>query len=96
MTVSTCDSNDARIKWREVIDLAAGGADVVIARHGKPVVAVISYEDFLALRDELDDLRAAKRADAAYDEYQRNRSSTRPWDEVRAELIAGGRLDVAD
>ena len=65
MTISTWDSNDARIKWREVIDTAAAGdTDVVITRYGKPVVAVIDYADFLALQEELDDLRATKRADA--------------------------------
>ncbi len=96
MTISTWDSNDARIKWREVIDTAAsGGADVVIMRYGRPVVAVIDYEDFLALQEELDDLRAVKRADAVYEEYLRDPSSARPWDEIRAQLIAEGKLDAA-
>ena len=96
MTVSTWDSNAARLKWREVIDAAAAGADVVITRGGRPVVAVIAYADFLTLQDELDDLRAARRADAAYEEYLRDPSSARPWDEVRAELIADDKPDVDD
>jgi prevent-host-death family protein len=95
VTISTWDSNDARIKWREVIDTAAaGGADVVITRYGKPVVAVIDYDDFLALQEELDDLRAARRADAAYEEYRRDPSSVQPWDEIRTRLIAEGKLDA--
>ena len=84
------------IKWRELVDTAAAGVvDVVITRYGKPVVAVIDYDDFLALQEELDDLRAAKRADAAFEEYLRDPSSARPWDEIRAELIAEGKLDAA-
>lgn len=95
MTISTWDSNDARIKWREVIDTAAAGdTDVVITRYGKPVVAVIDYADFLALQEELDDLRAAKRADAIYDAFLADPSSAQPWDEIRAELIAEGKLDA--
>lgn len=95
MTIATWDSNDARIKWREVVDTAAAGvADVVITRYGKPVVAVIDYEDFIALQEELDDLRAARRADAAFDEYSRDPSIARSWAEVRDELIAEGKLDA--
>jgi prevent-host-death family protein len=97
MTISTWDSNDARIKWREVIDTAAtGDMDVVITRYGKPVVAVIDYEDFLALQEELDDLRAAKRADAVYAAYLRDPSSAPPWDEIRTELISEGKLDARE
>ena len=96
MTIATWDSNDARIKWREMLDTAAAGVtDVVITRYGKPLVAVIDYEDFLALREELDDLRAARRADAIFEEYLRDPSSARPWDDIRSDLVAEGRLDAA-
>ena len=95
MTIATWDSNDARIKWREMLDTAAAGVtDVVITRYGKPLVAVIDYEDFLALREELDDLRAARRADAIFEEYLRDPSSARPWDDIRSELVVEGRLDA--
>ena len=95
MTIATWDSNDARIKWREMLDTAAAGVtDVVITRYGKPLVAVIDYEDFLALREELDDLRAARRADAIFEEYVRDPSSARLWDDIRSELVAEGRLDA--
>lgn len=94
MTIAIWNSSDARIKWREVIDTAAGGdTDVVITQYGKPVVAVIGYADYVALQDALDDLRAARRADAIYAAYRSDLSSVRPWDEVRAELIAEGKLD---
>ena len=95
MTIATWDSNDARIKWREMLDTAAAGVtDVVITRYGKPLVAVIDYEAFLALQEELDDLRAAKRADAIFEEYLRDPSSARPWDGIRSGLVAEGRLDA--
>jgi antitoxin Phd len=97
MTIATWDSNDARIRWRELIDTAAAGvADVVITRYGKPVAAVIDYEDFLALQEELDDLRAAKRADAAFEEYLHDPSTVVPWEEVLAEFVAEGKLSTED
>lgn len=97
MTIATWDSNDARIKWRELIDTAAAGvADVVITRYGKPVAAVIDYEDFLALQEELDDLRAAKRADAAIQAYRSDPSIAVPWEDALAEFVAQGKLSETD
>ena len=87
-------SEAARTRWRELLDTAAGTADVVITRRGEPLVAVIDYQDFMAMHDELDDLRAARRADAAVDEYLDDPKSARPWQEVRAELVAAGKLDA--
>lgn len=95
MALANWDSNDVRLKWREVMDLAASGnTDIVVTRYGKPVVAIVKYEDFLALQDELDDLRAAQRADAAFEECLRNPARVRAWDDVRAELAARGKLDA--
>jgi prevent-host-death family protein len=94
MTIQILDSNRARAQWRDVLDLATTGtSDVVIERYGKPVAVVIAYADFVDLQDELDDLRAARRAAAIYEEWKRDRSSARPYAEVRAELVAEGMLD---
>ena len=97
MTVKIYESNRARAKWRDVLDMAASGAsDVVIERYGKPVVAVIAYTDFETLQDEIDGLRAARRAARIYEEWKRDPSSARPYAEVRAELVAQGKLDSDD
>ena len=94
MTVTTLESNEARLKWREILDITAkGGQDIVITRYGKPVAAVIDFEDFVALQEELDDMRAARRAHVALEEWRRDPSTARPYAEVRAELIADGLLD---
>lgn len=95
MTVRVLDSNRARALWREILDKAqAGGEDVVVERYGKPVAAVIAYDDFAALEDELDDLRAARRAGAAYEEYKRDPSQAIPWEQLETELVAEGLLDA--
>lgn len=59
MTVKTLESRAARENWRDLLDTAtAGQADVIITRYGKPVTAMIRYEDYVALQEELVRLRA--------------------------------------
>ena len=94
MTVSVLDSNQARAQWREVLDAALAGVETIVERYGKPTAAVIPYADYEALLDELDDLRAGRRAEEAYEAWKRDPSSGQPYSEVRAELIAEGLLDA--
>lgn len=94
MTIQVFDSNKARTQWRDILDKAqAGDTTVVVERYGKPVVALIPYELFEALRDEIDDLQAARRATAAYEEWKRDPGRATPWEEVEAGLVAEGLLD---
>jgi prevent-host-death family protein len=61
MSIKTLDSRTARENWRDLLDSATSGlTDIVITRHGKPVTAMIRYEDYAALQDELIRLRTQK------------------------------------
>jgi len=63
MTVTMLDSNQARNKWREMLDrVLINNTDVVITRYNKPVVTVVAYEDYLIIRDELTKRRAEREA----------------------------------
>jgi prevent-host-death family protein len=94
MTVTVFGSREARAKWRDLLDTAlAGTGDVIIERSGRPVAALISYADYMALAEELDDLRAARRAQQEYEEYLRDPSAARPWEEIEAELDAKWGID---
>jgi prevent-host-death family protein len=94
MEITTWDSRYARENWRDLLDIAAAGkSDVVITRHGKPAAAVIDYADYLAIQEELEDLRSARRAQAALERWRKDPSSGRPYSEIRKELIADGLLD---
>ncbi|MCO6449748.1 MAG: type II toxin-antitoxin system Phd/YefM family antitoxin [Caldilineales bacterium] len=68
MTIKTLDSNQARNNWRDMLDaVQSKETDVVITRYNKPVATVVAYEDYLAVRDELDKRRierTRKRAQA--------------------------------
>lgn len=95
MTVTTWDSRAARENWRKLLDSATTGrSDIVITRHGQPAAALIAYEDYLALQGELEELRAARRADAIVAAWRADPSIVRPWDEIEAELVARGLLDA--
>jgi prevent-host-death family protein len=95
MAFYVVNTNEARSHWREIVDHASVGADVVIERHGKPIAAVILYEDYVALQKELEDLRAVRRAQAALDAWQRNRGGARPYSQVREKLVRVLQLLVA-
>ncbi len=50
----TMDSNTVRDNWRAVLDAAtAGGQHIVVTRYGKPAIAVIAYDDFVAIKGDL-------------------------------------------
>jgi prevent-host-death family protein len=93
MDQQTLSSDDARTRWRDVLDAASAGSVTVIERYGKPTAAVIPFEDYAAIRDEIEDLRAARRAEAVLESWRQNPSRARPYEEVRAELVADGLLD---
>lgn len=94
MPVTTLNSREARKKWRNLLDTAyTGDGDIVIERYGEPVAAIIPFEDFHALREELNELRAARRARQAYEQWQRDSTGARPYAEVRRELVAEGLLN---
>jgi hypothetical protein len=65
-----------------------GGTIVVMERYGKPLMAMIPYDDYLALQEQLEDLRDLRLAEAAHARYKRDPSSARSWEEVKAEWDA--------
>lgn len=87
-------SREGRSRWRDLLDIVdARQDDIVIERNGKPIAAMIPYEDFLALQDALEDLRDAQEAAAAYKAWEQEPSRARPYSAIRAELEAKGLLD---
>jgi prevent-host-death family protein len=87
MVTTTIKSGEARIKWRDLLDqVLTGKGDVMIERNGKSVAVMIPAVDYEQIQDVLEDLRAARSAAAAYDEWKRKPSVARPWDEVDDEL----------
>lgn len=91
--VKVLSSDEARTHWRDIMDVSLGGGDVVVERYGRPVVAVIPYEDYEALVDALDDLRDARVAAARIAEWEADSTTARPYDQIRAEMVNAGNLN---
>jgi hypothetical protein len=88
MTAKVMKSEAVRVGWRDVLDDVIAGTDVLVERYNKPVAAVIPYEVYLALQEEIEDLRLGLRAQTALDEYNRDPSLGRSWEEIKAEWHA--------
>jgi prevent-host-death family protein len=94
MAVETVSSREARANWRDLLDkVLTRTADVVIERNRQPVAVLIPVDDYEELQEELDNLRAARRAGEIYEEWKRDPSTARPLEDVEAELIAKSMLD---
>jgi len=94
MTVHVLKSDKARLQWRRLLEAARKGDDTVIEHYDTPTAALIPYEDYLALQEQLDDLRAARRAEAALEKWERDPSSARDFSEFEAEMIRNGLWDA--
>jgi hypothetical protein len=67
---------------------------LVVMEDGKPRYALIEYELYLALQEAIEEWYADQRAIATYERYLRGEEPTRPWSEIKAEMIAEGLLDA--
>lgn len=86
MTITIIKSGEARLHWRDVLDqVFAGKGDVVVERSGKNVAVLIPAADYELIHEMLDELRSARQASTAYDEWKSEPSVARSWDEVDAE-----------
>jgi PHD/YefM family antitoxin component YafN of YafNO toxin-antitoxin module len=88
METKIMSSDAVRSDWSEVIDNIMAGGTVLVERDDKRVAVVIPYEDFLAVREQLEDLYDLRMAEAAYDAYLRDPSGARPLKELKAEWAA--------
>lgn len=94
MALQILDCNTARKKLRDLLDNArTGDADVIVTRYAKPIVAVIPYQDYIGLQEELEALRAERKPLAAHKEWLENSSTGESWSDVKAEFIAKGLMD---
>jgi prevent-host-death family protein len=80
-------SGEARTKWRDLLDqVLTEKGDVVIERNGKSVAVLIPAVDYEQIQETLEELRAAREASAAYEEWKGDPNVARPWEEGDAEL----------
>ena len=77
MTVMTIRSEKARMQWRETIDAAyVDKTDVIIERHGKPVVTLVEHKKWQQILNRLAALEFAARAAKDYEQMRADPSLT--------------------
>jgi prevent-host-death family protein len=80
-------SSEARARLRDLLDqVLTGKGDVIIERNGKNIAVLIPADDYEQIQETLEELRAAREASTAYEEWKRNPNVARPWDDVDTEL----------
>jgi len=83
MAIKIVPVSDLRRKASDLIKSVREGGEVVyITQHGRPAVVVVDYEEYEALRAQLEDLSDLASLEAAADE------PVRPYDEFLTELGA--------
>ena len=77
MTTIKMSSDEARTKWREVLDTAVAGNQIVIERYGKPVAVIMPHSEYVQSAGQTETIGEETAV------YQ-----TRDWEIVKAELLA--------
>lgn len=62
---TTISADQARINWRDTVDAAYRGDEIVIERYNKPVAVLMSYDEWAKLRLSAESRQIAARNDAA-------------------------------
>jgi prevent-host-death family protein len=86
--------SDLRLRQSELLSRLDKGP-VVLTQRGRAAVVLVDPDYWNQVMEELEDLRDALDAVEAYDAHQREPGSARPWEDIRAELKAEGRLDAS-
>ncbi len=88
MNVTTVDSRRAREQWREVLDkVTTGEGDIIVTRNRKPTVAIIPYEDYAQVMEQLEEIRAERMAAMLYAQWEQGRIAAVPWSEAKQRLM---------
>jgi PHD/YefM family antitoxin component YafN of YafNO toxin-antitoxin module len=93
MSAQVMKSDEARLKWRDVIETALVGGDTIIERYNRPTAVVIPFDDYEAILEALEDYRAGRRAEIAHREWLEDPSTGEDWESVKAKLTNEGLLD---
>jgi prevent-host-death family protein len=72
-------AEEVRREWRNVVDTVLTGEDVIVERYSRPAVVVIAYDDYEAIRRELEEVRATRRTNQLITAWQQGKIKTLPW-----------------
>lgn len=99
-TAIVMGAEEARREWRTVVDTVLAGEDVIVERYSRPTVAVIAYDDYAAIRHELETLRAQRRSEQLRAAWKQGRIKTLPWESTTQQsdlnVIEGSHASVRE
>jgi PHD/YefM family antitoxin component YafN of YafNO toxin-antitoxin module len=93
MITETFTSDDARKRWRDLLDMAyADRAEAMIERYNKPVAVLVNYDQYQTIKALLDEIRMIKQAEKNLQAWRKNPLRGKPYTQFRQELIDEGLL----
>ena len=93
MNVRTVSYEDVQRDVAGVVNDVYTGGTVLLQEADKSMAAIISFDDYLALQEELEELRDIRLAEAALKEYRQDPSTAITWDAAKAILRDDGLID---
>ncbi len=82
MSTKTMSSDQARSNWRELLETAVSGNSIIIERYGKPIAAIIPYDQFA----DDSSSETVLRESAAY--------QVSDWNDMKSELVAAVKAEL--
>ena len=86
MTVETFKSEEARSRWRDVLDIALTGGRVIVERYAKPQAVILGYKQFSDLVRRVEELEAWREAQRIDRDITEGRSQVVTFEQHKARM----------
>lgn len=90
MTVTTFKSDEARNRWRDMMDIALTGGQVIVERYNKPQAILIGYEQMKAIMQRLHELEAWQEAQRIKQDIDTGKAQVVTLEQHQARMQAKG------
>ncbi len=88
MNILTMKSDEARNRWRDLIDAALAGGQVIIERYNKPMAVLVGYEQWQRMQRRLVELETLHEAKQALARIDRGEAKTTSHEELKSGVLS--------
>ena len=96
MIAETFKSEDARNRWRDMMDIAIMGGRVIVERYAKPQAVLVGYTQYKEMAERLDELEAWAAAMESKRAIDSGEARTVTLDQHKARMRTKGAKYVGD
>lgn len=96
MTITTFKSDEARNRWRDMMDTAMTGGQVVVERYNKPQAVLLGYQQFADLMQRIHELEAWQEAQRIKQNIETGQAQVVTLDQHKARMRMKGATYVGD